>query len=119
MICQKVLDSKLQMKYHSKIHTATWNVSSMEPDTSQKNIISSSSGLTTLDVRADSNSSVSEKVLMAAVAEKKSMDRADVSTCKYLHWFAKSCICKAADNIVVTLFDRSGEYSEERDKGIH
>ena len=89
MICQKVLDSKLQMKYHSKIHTATWNVSSMEPDSSQKNVISSSSGLssdlTTLDVRADSNSSVSEKVLMAAVAEKKSMDHADVSTCKYLH----------------------------------
>ncbi|KYQ57286.1 hypothetical protein ALC60_03808 [Trachymyrmex zeteki] len=80
-ICQKVLDSKLQMKYHSKMHTGTWNVSSVEPDSSQKNVISSSSGLpsnlTTLDVRADSNPSVSEKVLMAAVAEKKSMDRAD------------------------------------------
>ena len=77
------------MKYHSKMHTTTWNVSSMEPDSSQKNVISSSSGLpsdlTTLDVRADSNPSVSEKVLMAAVAEKKSMDRADVSICKYLH----------------------------------
>ncbi|XP_012059016.1 PREDICTED: zinc finger protein 236-like [Atta cephalotes] len=85
MICQKVLDSKLQMKYHSKIHTATWNVSSMEPDSSQKNISSSSglpSDLTTLDVRADSNSSVSEKVLMAAVAEKKSMDHADENIVK-------------------------------------
>lgn len=79
------------------MHTGTWNVSSVEPDSSQKNVISSSSGLpsnlTTLDVRADSNPSVSEKVLMAAVAEKKSMDRADVSTCKYLHWFARSYIC--------------------------
>ncbi|XP_011055241.1 PREDICTED: zinc finger protein 236-like isoform X2 [Acromyrmex echinatior] len=85
-ICQKVLDSKLQMKYHSKMHTTTWNVSSMEPDSSQKNVISSSSGLpsdlTTLDVRADSNPSVSEKVLMAAVAEKKSMDRADENIVK-------------------------------------
>ncbi|XP_018375553.1 PREDICTED: zinc finger protein 236-like isoform X4 [Trachymyrmex cornetzi] len=86
-ICQKVLDSKLQMKYHSKMHTATWNVLSMEPDSSQKNVISSSSGLPSdltmsLDVRADSNPSVSEKVLMAAVAEKKSMDRADENIVK-------------------------------------
>jgi len=66
----------------------------MEPDSSQKDLISSSSSLptiTTLDVQVDPNSSVSEKVLMDAVAERKSMDLADVSTCKYLHWFAKSC----------------------------
>lgn len=69
------------------MHTEAWNVSSMEPDSSQKDLISSNSGLptmTTLDVRVNPNSSVSEKVLMDAVAEKKSMDRA-VSIYKYLH----------------------------------
>nr|XP_012214852.1 PREDICTED: zinc finger protein 236-like isoform X1 [Linepithema humile] len=78
--CQKVLGSKLQLKYHNKVHTEAWNVSSMEADSSQKELISSSSGLpsiTTLDVRVDADSSVSEKVLMDAVAEKKSMDCAD------------------------------------------
>jgi len=54
----------------------------MEPDSSQKDLISSSSSLptiTTLDVQIDPNSSVSEKVLMDTVAERKSMDLADVS----------------------------------------
>ncbi|XP_025994826.1 zinc finger protein 236 isoform X2 [Solenopsis invicta] len=78
--CQKIMGSKLQLKVHNKMHTETWNVLPMEPDSSQKesSLISSSSGLpaiTTLDVQVVPNPSVSEKVLMAAVAERKSMDR--------------------------------------------
>lgn len=86
--CQKILSSKLQLKFHNKIHTEVWNVSSTEPDSSQKDLISSNSGLsgiTTLDVQVNPNPSVSEKVLMDAVAERKSMDRTDVSTYEYLH----------------------------------
>ncbi|XP_011870843.1 PREDICTED: zinc finger protein 236-like isoform X3 [Vollenhovia emeryi] len=78
--CQKILGSKLQLKFHSKTHNEAWNVSSTELNSSHKDLISSNSGLsgiTTLDVRVDPNSSVSEKVLMDAVAERKSMDRAD------------------------------------------
>lgn len=69
------------------MHTETWNVSSTEPDSSQKDIISSNSYLPgiTMDVQVDPNPSVSEKVLMDAVAERKIMDRADVSTYEYLH----------------------------------
>lgn len=77
------------------MHTDVWNVSSTEPDSSQKDLISSNSnlsGITTLNVQIDPNPSVSEKVLMDAVAERKTMDRADVSTYEYLHWFVKSCI---------------------------
>jgi len=79
--CQKVMGSKLQLKFHNKMHTEAWNVSSMEADSSQKELISSSGlpSITTLDIRVDADSSVSEKVLMDAVAEKKSMDCADVS----------------------------------------
>lgn len=94
--CQKVMDSKLQLEFHNKVHTEAWNVSSMEADSSEKELISSSSvlpSLTTLDVRVDADSSVSEKVLMDAVAEKKNMDYADVSitelfamVCDILHW---------------------------------
>lgn len=70
------------------MHAEVWNVSSMEPDSSQKDLISSNSSLptmTTLDVRVHPNPSVSEKVLMDAVAERKSMDHADVSIYKYLY----------------------------------
>ncbi|XP_014481425.1 PREDICTED: zinc finger protein 236-like isoform X2 [Dinoponera quadriceps] len=78
--CHKVLDSKQQLKLHNKIHTDTWNVSSMEPDSSQKEPISSNTALpsiTTLDVRIDADSSVSEKVLLDTVAEKKIMECID------------------------------------------
>ncbi|XP_011640624.1 zinc finger protein 236-like isoform X1 [Pogonomyrmex barbatus] len=78
--CQKILGSKLQLKSHSKMHTESWNVSSMESDSSQKELTSSNSGLPsipTLDVPINADSSVSEKVLMDAVAERKSMDHAD------------------------------------------
>lgn len=65
------------------MHTEAWNVSSTEPDSSQKDLISSNCDLsrtTMLNVQVDPNPSVSEKVLMDAVAERKIMDRADVST---------------------------------------
>jgi len=83
MTCQKVLDSRLQLKLHFKVHTETWNISSMEADSSQKELISSNSDLTpmtALDVQIDPDSSVSEKVLMDAVAERKIMDCPNVST---------------------------------------
>ncbi|XP_032680584.1 zinc finger protein 236-like isoform X2 [Odontomachus brunneus] len=78
--CHKILDSKQQLKLHSKIHADTWNVSSMEPDSSQKEPISSNSALssiTALNVRIDADSSVSEKVLLDTVAERKIMDCVD------------------------------------------
>jgi len=89
----------------------------MEPDSSQKDLISSSSSLTTLDVQIDPNSSVSEKVLMDTVAERKSMDLA-VSN-------VHANICIGSQNLVLTKwfiilkFDRSGERGEERNKGIY
>ncbi|XP_077266139.1 uncharacterized protein LOC143899615 isoform X1 [Temnothorax americanus] len=80
--CQKTLGSKQQLKFHNKMHTESWNVSSTEPDSSQKDLTSSNpdlSGIITLYMR-DPNPSVSEKVLMAAVAERKSIDRVDENT---------------------------------------
>ncbi|XP_011330673.2 zinc finger protein 236 isoform X2 [Ooceraea biroi] len=80
MTCQKVLDSRLQLKLHSKVHTEAWNISSMEADSSQKELISSNSDLssiTTLDVQLDPDSSVSQKVLMDAVAEREIMGYPD------------------------------------------
>ncbi|XP_020281961.1 zinc finger protein 236-like isoform X2 [Pseudomyrmex gracilis] len=93
-ICQKVLGSKVQLKLHSKMHTEGWNVSFVDGDNSQKEFVSSALPSMTLDVRIDPDSSVSEKVLMDAFAEKKSIDQADenvekgekkeyVNKCKY------------------------------------
>lgn len=82
MTCQKILDSKLQLKLHTKVHTEVWNISSVEADSSQKELISSNtelSSIAALDVQIDPDSSVSERVLMDAVAERKSMDCPDVS----------------------------------------
>lgn len=79
-ICQKVLSSKVQLKLHSKMHTEGWNVVSyVDDDNSPKEFVASALPSITLDVRIDSDSSVSEKVLMDAFAEKKSIDQADVS----------------------------------------
>lgn len=78
--CKKVLDNKSQLKYHNKMHSGVWKV--LRVGSNEKEVISSSrlSSITTLDIRANPDSSVSEKVLMDAVAEKKSMDRVNVST---------------------------------------
>ncbi|XP_011685117.1 PREDICTED: zinc finger protein 236-like isoform X2 [Wasmannia auropunctata] len=89
--CQKILGSKLQLKHHNKMHTEAWNVSSMEPDSSQKDLISSGlPTITTLNVRVDPNSSVSEKVLMATVAE-KSIDCADENVKKEPREYTNKC----------------------------
>lgn len=79
--CQKILDNKLQLKLHSKMHTDAWNVS-IESDNSQKELSSSTSdfsAITAMDIRIDADSSVSEKVLLDTVAERKIMDGGDVS----------------------------------------
>ncbi|XP_070530317.1 zinc finger protein 236 isoform X2 [Cardiocondyla obscurior] len=88
-VCQKTLSSKLQLKFHSKMHDMieSWNSSSTEPDSSQKDLAFSNSelsNLTRLEVQINSNPSrsVSEKVLMDAVAEKKSMDHVDETAVK-------------------------------------
>lgn len=62
------------------MHSGVLKVVRLEPN--EKDIISSSSRLPsiTIDVQMNTDSSVSEKVLMDAVAERKSMDRVDVST---------------------------------------
>ncbi|XP_070154186.1 zinc finger protein 236 isoform X1 [Polyergus mexicanus] len=76
--CKKVLDSKSQLKHHSKMHSGILKVVRLGPN--EKDAISSSSclpSITMLDVRMNTDSSVSEKVLMDAVAERKSMDRVD------------------------------------------
>lgn len=77
--CKKVLDNKSQLKHHSKMHSGVLKVVRMEPN--EKETISSSSHLpsiVSLDMNPDS--SVSEKVLMDAVAERKCMDRVDENT---------------------------------------
>ncbi|XP_012537220.1 zinc finger protein 236 isoform X2 [Monomorium pharaonis] len=91
--CQKILGSKLQLKVHSKMHSENWNVSSIEPDSSQKESspISSNSGVPMLDIQVDPNPSVSEKVLMAAVAERKSMDHADDNVKKETREYTNKC----------------------------
>lgn len=89
-ICQKVLNNKIQLKLHSKIHPNNWNVSSMGSDNSQKELTSTNSNLssiTTLDVRVDPDSSVSERVLLDTVAEKKIMEYTDVSIEIYANLF--------------------------------
>ncbi|XP_011137255.1 zinc finger protein 236 isoform X3 [Harpegnathos saltator] len=76
--CHKVLDTKQQLKLHNKMHTDTW-IESMKPDGSQKEPISNSvlPSIVALDVRIDADSSVSEKVLLDTVAERKIMDCVD------------------------------------------
>lgn len=63
------------------MHSGVLKIVRVEPN--EKETISSSSRLPsimTLDVSVNPDSSVSEKVLMDAVAERKCMDRVDVST---------------------------------------
>lgn len=112
--CKKVLDSKSQLKHHSKMHSGILKVVRLEPN--EKDVISSNSRLpsiTMLDVQMNTDSSVSEKVLMDAVAERKSMDRVDVST----HIF--SSLFKIFLYFYQMAFDRSGKHGEERDKRIY
>lgn len=118
--CQKMLDGKLQLKLLSKAHADAWNVSSTEPDSSQKEPISSNSGLppsiTALDdpPQLDADSSVSEKVLMATVAESKIMNRANVS----VHTSSPPLLFRVVD-IIIIIFDDPGKRGEGAEEGVH
>lgn len=109
-----MLDSKSQLKHHSKMHSGILKVVRLGPN--EKDAILSSSclpSITMLDVRMNTDSSVSEKVLMDAVAERKSMDCVDVST----HVF--SSLFKIFLYLYQMTFDRSGKRGEKRDERIY
>ncbi|KAL2728129.1 LOW QUALITY PROTEIN: zinc finger protein 236-like isoform X1 [Vespula maculifrons] len=104
-ICQQVFVSKAQLRSHNKMHDNNLNASSLESDKSQKENISINKSLSidstsnnkisfdsktlsnnsikldekiSLDDKMGTDSSVSEKVLLDTVAEKKIMDQIDV-----------------------------------------
>ncbi|XP_043500967.1 zinc finger protein 236-like isoform X1 [Polistes fuscatus] len=95
-ICQRGFVSKVQLKSHHKMHFNKLNFSSLEPDSSQKENMSINTSFSidstsnskisfddktsleeniSLDDKMGTDSSVSEKVLLDIVAEKKIMDQ--------------------------------------------
>lgn len=69
---------------HSKMHTNAWDVS-IQSNNSQRQVNHSTSdfpAITAMGIRIDADSSVSEKVLLDTVAERKIMDGGDVSISK-------------------------------------
>lgn len=85
--CDKYFNDKIELQSHSKVHEIPiWNASEINSTTENSTLSSEMqpvvNGHSSLNIIIDTDSAVSEKVLLDTVAEKEVMDRVEVSCYK-------------------------------------